>query len=354
MKPVIYCYSLSEADIWAFEYGYTRVNVNDPASGSFYVIETAAESAEIEYGRSFDTEAEIFPMIGGVTVRWESSDIAVATVDSGVITGVAPGTAEITVTVGQVTKTIPVRVYGPARSFTVEPNEMYLICLTTGRLWTGNVQPAGADLTVTWSSSSERVAKVAQDGTVTALRAGTAVITAASDHGVTASCTVHVCMPVTGIRFARERYEVPVGGSARLTALVTTETETLENRLVSFTSSDESIITVDGNGTVTALGTGTVTVTASDGNGMTATCTVTAREPVVTVLPTYMTRIEEEAFAGSALEAVIIPAECESIGSRAFADCPGLVYVSIPAGVTFIADDAFEGSVHVIIEYTAN
>ncbi len=52
--------------------------------------------------------------------------------------------------------------------------------------------------------------------------------------------------------------------------------------------------------------------------------------------------IEEEAFAGAAFEAVIIPEGCTSIDSRAFADCPNLVYVRIPASVTSVAEDASE------------
>ena len=42
-------------------------------------------------------------------------------------------------------------------------------------------------------------------------------------------------------------------------------------------------------------------------------------------------------------QAVIIPESCEYIGSRAFADCPDLLYVSYPASAT-VEDDAFDGS----------
>ena len=51
-----------------------------------------------------------------------------------------------------------------------------------------------------------------------------------------------------------------------------------------------------------------------------------------------------------ACQAVIIPDGCTSIGSRAFADCKNLLYVRIPASVTYIAGDAFEGCEQAVID----
>ena len=62
--------------------------------------------------------------------------------------------------------------------------------------------------------------------------------------------------------------------------------------------------------------------------------------------------IEDEAFMGLAVEGIIIPDGCTTIGSKAFADCPNLIYIKIPASVTSIADDAFEGSNQVRIDRT--
>ena len=56
---------------------------------------------------------------------------------------------------------------------------------------TATVSPSNADQTVTWTSSDEAVATVAQDGTVTAVAAGEAIITA-SAGAYRASCTVTV------------------------------------------------------------------------------------------------------------------------------------------------------------------
>ena len=67
------------------------------------------------------------------------------------------------------------------------------------------------------------------------------------------------------------------------------------------------------------------------------------------ILPSGLTIIENESFTGIKARTVVIPAGCTTIGPRAFADCPNLVYVYIPATVTSIAEDAFAGCGDMII-----
>ena len=61
------------------------------------------------------------------------------------------------------------------------------------------------------------------------------------------------------------------------------------------------------------------------------------------VLPAGLRTVEEEALAGTAFRAVRIPDGAETIGAKAFAGSPDLEYVYIPASVTAIAADAFDG-----------
>jgi len=60
-------------------------------------------------------------------------------------------------------------------------------------------------------------------------------------------------------------------------------------------------------------------------------------------LPASLTAIEAEGFAGGAFRFVKLPEGVVSIGSRAFASCPNLRHILIPAELTEIASDAFDG-----------
>ena len=66
----------------------------------------------------------------------------------------------------------------------------------------------------------------------------------------------------------------------------------------------------------------------------------------LSILPDDLKAIEEEAFADSDMQAVIIPDGCQSIGSGAFRNCEDMSLAIIPASVTSIADDAFENSAY--------
>lgn len=61
------------------------------------------------------------------------------------------------------------------------------------------------------------------------------------------------------------------------------------------------------------------------------------------ILPSSLTAIEAEAFAGDAFTYVLVPAGVEAIGSGSFANCPDLRYVEIQGAQTAISDDAFGG-----------
>ena len=70
---------------------------------------------------------------------------------------------------------------------------------------------------------------------------------------------------------------------------------------------------------------------------------LTLNPPEYFSLPSGMTTIREEAFAGVACTDLVLPDDLVSIGARAFADCAALINVYLPASLTDIADDAFEG-----------
>ena len=77
-------------------------------------------------------------------------------------------------------------------SVTLNKDTLNLEVGKTGKLSATVLPDSAADKSITWSSSKTDVASVSSNGTVTAKKAGTAVITATATNGKSASCTVTV------------------------------------------------------------------------------------------------------------------------------------------------------------------
>ena len=167
-------------------------------------VELNKTSLTLDVGNSDTLIAAITPdNATDKSVTWESSAPGVATVDtSGKVTAVAPGTATITVTTtdGGFTDTCQVTVTAatvPVTGVTLSQTQASLYYNRTPNTLTltATVAPDNAtNQAVTWTSSDSTVAAVDQNGVVTALARGTAVITAtaADGRGASASCTVTV------------------------------------------------------------------------------------------------------------------------------------------------------------------
>ena len=153
------------------------------------------------------------------------------------------------------------------------------VTLTEGEseVLNATVKPDNAtDKTVTWSSSDASVAKV-ENGKVTAVKAGTATITAkAGDKSATCTVTVNKkVVAVTSVTLNKTELTLTEGEAETLTATVKPDDAT--DKTVTWSSSDASIATVDANGKVTAVKAGTATITAKAGD-KSATCMVTVKQ----------------------------------------------------------------------------
>ena len=133
------------------------------------------------------------------TVSWTSSNASVASVSNGVVKAVSEGTATITASCGGKSASCTVTVQKktiPVASVTLKPTSLTLIQGESATL-TLTISPADAtEQTATWSSSNPLIVTVA-DGKVTAVREGTATITA-SCGGKSAECAVMVSNNTTG------------------------------------------------------------------------------------------------------------------------------------------------------------
>ena len=149
-------------------------------------------------GETLQLTATIYPdSATNKTVTWKSSDKTVATVDeSGLVTAVGNGTANITATTedGNYTATCKVTVEIPELTLSLDKTELTLTQTEEQQKLTATV--SDTEEKVTWLSSDPFVATVTRDGTVTAIANGTATITASAGDK-TVSCTVEVALTDT-------------------------------------------------------------------------------------------------------------------------------------------------------------
>lgn len=148
----------------------------------------------IEKGDSRTLTATVLPEDAtDKNVSWTSDNISVATVDNnGVVTAVSGGTANISASAGGQTAICRVTVTVSVQGVALDRTSLSLVRGQVASL-TAQITPSDAtNKELVWSTSDSSVATVA-DGTVTAMKAGRAVITVTTADGArTATCDVTV------------------------------------------------------------------------------------------------------------------------------------------------------------------
>lgn len=225
----------------------------------------------------------------GKTVTWSSSDAKVATVSKdGKVTAMAPGTAKITASVDGKTAVCTVNVTATLKGISLNKSELNLKKGQSEKLV---VSYDPADTTdkkdVVWASSDTSVVSVAADGTVNALKGGTAEITAkVSDK--TAVCKVTVKeIHLNEISLSKAETTIAKGETETLKVIYNPE-DTTDDKTVIWSSSNPEIASVK-DGVVTAIKAGTTEITAKVGD-KTAVCKVTVNIPLesITISPSEM------------------------------------------------------------------
>ena len=125
------------------------------------------------------------------------------------------------------------------------------------------IAKAAEKLTLVWSSSDETVATVDESGNVTAVGAGTAEITVASEEGdVSGTCAVKVVVPAEGVT-APKILELEVNGENTAQLDVKAKPEDATDVTFTYESSNPEVATVDENGVVTAVANGETDITVT-------------------------------------------------------------------------------------------
>jgi trimeric autotransporter adhesin len=298
---------LATGEVIGRSVGTTTINAtidNQTASAAITVtpppisaVVVSPAGPQIFVGGTVDLEAQVTNAAGQVVLNaplsWRSLAPGVATVDaSGLVTGVAPGTAEIEATsegkVGTTTVTVSAV---PVRSVSVSPATADLFVTETVQL-TATPRDANNEAlpgrAVAWASVDPGVATVSTDGLVTAVAPGTTTITATSEGQTgTAQITVRL-VPVQAVTVSPNAVTLVVGQERELTAAVTAAGGQPLDRPVAWSSSDTRVAVVESDGAsgtarVIAVAEGRATITArSDNKTGTSAITVNA-VPVASV-----------------------------------------------------------------------
>ncbi len=242
-----------------------------------------------------------------VAATWTSSNTSVATVSkTGLVTALKDGSTTIKATVGNVSSTYDIAVK-EVKLTGIKMEEKALIHKGDTKALTVEYTPADTtdDKTVAWSSSDSTVASVDNNGIVTAVKPGSAVITAKVGN-YQATCAVTVDAPLKEIVPEKAIIDMVKKQTANI-AYSVVPADTTDSKDVTYTSSDETVATVNSDGKVTAKKAGQATVTITGANGIKATVTVNVSEiPVNEVVLSAQDEIIE-AGAKKAITATLKP-----------------------------------------------
>ena len=216
------------------------------------------------------------------TVTWSTSDSEVAIVNNeGLVTAIKEGAAIITATYNGVKASSAISVVAgnsTVTEFTLNISKAEILENELLQLSVLSTPENLNDKDIAWISTDPKVATVDASGKILGIKEGNAVIVAVTSNGLTASCTVTVVaktIEATGLKLNIESSEIVEAQTLQLTATISPDEVT--EKSVTWSSSDETVASVDATGLVTALKAGTATITAITSNGLTASCTVTVK-----------------------------------------------------------------------------
>lgn len=253
-----------------------RASVNVTVKQQPESITLSGLSGNIRVGGGVTLKATVLPnTTSDKAVVWSTSDASVATVSAnGYVKGVRAGSCTITCqskTFPEIYAQIDVTVYAPVTSITFnEKKPSVAVGRSIALSWTVKPQDA-TDSSVSFSTNKPDVVSVSNDGIVTGLKRGECYVYATANDGSGKKATIRVTVtqPVTGVTMKYTSQNVGLNKYTTNTAIL--EPANADNKKMQWTSQDERIATVSGNGlnpkvTGRAWGTTTIIGTTDDGS----------------------------------------------------------------------------------------
>ena len=228
------------------------------------------------------------------TLVWSSSDPAIAAVNAnGQVSGKKSGSVTIMASAKDdptIMASVDITVRVPVQAVQINEKKASVVIggneAASKTQLTVTVKPADAFFqTGKWTSSNEDVATVDEHGVVTGRRAGNANITFTSDdpNGQRkAQINVTVGQAVTSISMSKS---ATVQKNNTVSLQATAGPKDATTKKLEFTSSNPSVASVSGNGSVKGVSCGKATITAkaTDGSGITAKCEVQVIQQVTNI-----------------------------------------------------------------------
>lgn len=259
------------------DFATLTVNVTGNPVKSLSVKET---NVELTLGSTYQMEAEINYTADDKRVKWFSDDESIATIDeTGKVTAVGYGTALITVlAVNGMTAQATVYVPSEVTSILLDPQTL-MLSPGDSRVLDAYVFPGNArNRELKWESSNYDVARVNQEGEVTAVREGACQIRAKTENGVYALAEIIVAKVPSTLAFEEEDiYLTRENRKCVLRPVITPKNA--EDASLTWSSSDENVALIE-NGEVVAVGFGSAVITCESENDLTASVTVHVSEEV--------------------------------------------------------------------------
>ena len=211
-------------------------------------------------------------------ISFTSSDVGIAKVDGTRLRGMEKGECELTVASVQnpeIQEIFHVVVIEPVKKLQIDAGDKTMFA-GEQKMLSAVITPETASIQqVTWSSRKPAVATVDENGLVTGLAKGDVTIEARTTDGteIVAAVNIRVAQNVTEITLKQEELTLSVNRSATLNATVLPKEA--NNKKLNWSSSDESIATVNRNGQVTGKKAGIAVITCvSDSNPAVSAITV--------------------------------------------------------------------------------
>lgn len=228
-------------------------------------------------------------------ITWSSTNPSIAVVSAtGVVTPISVGSTTINIIAATKTASVRVRVVSePVTSVRILPQQtVHVIRLGQARQLTAECLNAAQQVLtgriITWNSGNPIVATVSATGLVSGIALGSAAITATCDGTVNGTVTAQVTpIPVANVAISPPGLTLVDNTLGQL--LVTARDSannvlSLQGRTVVWTSDNQPIATVSGQGVVSAIAPGTANVTVSvDGVVSQQVSIVVTAIPVATV-----------------------------------------------------------------------